>query len=347
MGFELPSRLPIFGAPMAGGPSTAALAVAVSEAGGLGFLAAGSTTPEALDTALGEVERRTSKPYGVNVFLPSTPSADAAGLQAYRRAIAPFAERLGVDVGQPGWNDDFLDTKIDLIARRRPTIVSFTFGLPGRDLSERVRRDTGASIAVTVTSVPDAIAAVADGADLLVVQGIEAGGHRSLFTDNAADPYGGAASSLATLLTDVRAAVEVPLIAAGGIMDGAAVTSVLRLGAVAAQLGTAFLCCPEAGTPDFHRRALLSRAYSETIVTRAFSGRPARGLLNEFARANSAIAPAAYPEVLYLTKAMKAAAAAAGDADVPNLWAGTGWRAVTEAAAGDIVARLEREMASV
>lgn len=338
-----PASLPVVCAPMAGGPSTPALAAAVSSAGGLGMLAGAISTPDALEANLTELERSTDGPWGVNLFLPSARIASEAALADYRRGLEPLAAELGVTPGEAVHGDDAIEEKIEIVLRHRPAAVSVTFGRPGRDLTRRVH-DIGALMIGTVTSVAEAEMAAEDGADLLVVQGSEAGGHRGVFADDPTSPRGGVAMSLPSLLIAVGLSVDVPLVAAGGIMDGSGVVAALGLGAVAAQMGTAFLCADEAGTSAVHRRALLDRTYSRTVVTRSFSGRPARGLENEFAAQHTASAPAGYPEVNALTGPLRTAATKAGRADVPNLWAGTGWRAVTAAPAGDIVRRVVAEM---
>jgi nitronate monooxygenase len=183
--------------------------------------------------------------------------------------------------------------------------------------------------------------------DALVAQGAEAGGHRAVFRDDGRSPGGGELIGRRELLRQVRDVTSLPVAVAGGLSTGADVADALLHGAVAAVLGTAFLCCSEAGTSATHRRALLERRYPETIVTRAFTGRPARGLRNEFADEFDAGAPAAYPEVHAMTRPMRAAAAAAGDPTRLHLWAGTGWAAsVTDGPAATVVARLERERAN-
>ena len=197
-------------------------------------------------------------------------------------------------------------------------------------------------MAVTVTSAEEARLADRVGADLVAVQGTEAGGHQASFLDRAPN-----VRSLATLLDEVRASTTVPMVASGGIMTGSDVAQALSYGAVGVQLGTVFLCCPEAGTSAPYRRALLEGTYSDTMLTRAFSGRYARGLANEFARAYSDAAPEAYPEIHHLTRPLRAAATRAGDPGTPNLWAGTGWRAVTSDPAGLIVRRIASELQEV
>lgn len=346
-------RLPIIAAPMAGGPSTPALVSAVGAAGALGFLAAGYLTAEQLDQQLTEVEtsggRRTSRDgqglrYGVNVFLPSPRTADLGAVGAYRRRLQVEADRAGVELGEPRWDDDHLAAKLDVICAHGPAAVSFTFDNPPADLCDRIRAETGAVVVGTVTSVGEA--ALARAVDALCVQGAEAGAHRGVWRDDPASSEGGPSTPLLSLLAEVRTVSDLPLIATGGIADGRVIRAALDAGAVAAQLGTAFLCCPEAGTSATHRRALLDPRFSETVVTRVFTGRPARGLANRFAQEHAAFAPAAYPEVHHLTRPLRQAAAAAGDADALHLWAGTGWRSVTAEPAAELVARLDRERQS-
>lgn len=334
-------RLPIIAAPMAGGPSTPELVVAVGEAGALGFLAGGYLTADELDHRLTEVERRSASPYGVNVFLPSPRTVNLAAAAAYRHRLESQAAAAGVELGELRWDDDGWAAKLDVVCAHRPAAVSFTFANPRADVCDRVRSETGGSVIVTVTSAAEAAAALA--ADALCVQGAEAGAHRGVWRDDPTSPEGGPSMPLLRLLADVRDVTRLPLIATGGMMTGAGIQEALDAGAVAAQLGTAFLCCPEAGTSATHRRALLDRRFTETVVTRAFTGRPARGLANRFTREHTAQAPAAYPEVHYLTRPLRQAATAAGDADAVPLWAGTGWQSVTEEPAADLVTRLERE----
>lgn len=216
--------------------------------------------------------------------------------------------------------------------------MSFTFGCPDGPSSEALHR-AGCAVAVTVTAASEARAAVEVGADVLIVQGTEAGGHQASFLDRAPN-----LQSLASLLDEVRAVTDVPLVGSGGLMTGAEVVAVLRAGAIGVQLGTAFLCCPEAGTSAVHRRALVERTCPGTVVTRAFSGRYARGLANRFATTYADAAPDAYPEVHHLTRPLRAAATRAGEVDTPNLWAGTGWRSVTSDPAAVVLGRLAAEL---
>ncbi|MGV9712330.1 nitronate monooxygenase [Gordonia sp. NPDC003424] len=336
---EIP--LPIVGAPMAGGPTTPALVAGVSAAGGLGMLAAGYLTADALDGLMADVENRTTRPYGVNIFLsgPDPAAGRADELDRYRAELADDARRLGATLGEPRWTDEEVDAKIDVLTRRSPSLVSFTFGDPGADRIARIHRERDIPVAVTVTSVEEAGGAAAAGADALVAQGIEAGGHRGLWFDDPDRQSGGNATPTAELTAEITSMTDLPVIAAGGIADGAGIAAVIRSGAVAAQLGTALLCCDEAGTSEPYRRALLSQTYADTIVTRAFSGRSARTLRNGFADRHPD-APALYPHVHHLTKPLRAAATAAGDADDINLWAGTNWRSVTAQPVAALMARL-------
>jgi nitronate monooxygenase len=340
----LPNRLPIIAAPMAGGPSTPALAAAVSDAGGLGFLAAGYVTAAAFDEQLSAVEALTDAPYGVNLFLPSPRTADLAAIEAYRTSLEGLAERLGTTPGEPRWEDDAIGEKVEVLLRHRPAAVSFTFDRPDAVLCQRIRDDTGALVVATITSADEARLAQANGVDLLAVQGAEAGGHRGIFHDDPSLPAGAPTIGLHDLLEAVSAVSDLPLIAAGGIASGADIAAALRHGAVAAALGTAFLCCPEAGTAASYRRALLETPFTEATFTRAFTGRPARALVNRFVREHDDVAPAGYPEVHHVTRPIRAAASAAGDLDAMHLWAGSRWRDVTEEPAADLVARLASEL---
>lgn len=332
----LPSALPLIQAPMAGGPSTPALTAAVSAAGGFGFVAAGYLSADALHDALAA----TRAPFGVNVFVPSEP-ADRAAIDAYAARLRPEAERLGTALGEPRWDDDGYDAKLDVLAAAPPWAVTFTFGCPAVDVVERLRR-AGSHVGVTVTSAVGARLAAEVGADFVVAQGTEAGGHQG--GSDGAEPN---RTPLLELVAAIRDTVPVAVVGSGGVMSGSDAAAVLRAGAVGAQLGTAVLCTPEAGTSATHRAALLDGRFADTIVTRAYSGRYARGLLNRFAREHDAHAPRGYPEVHYLTKPLRAAATRAGDADVPNLWAGTGWRQIRAEPARAVVERIGRELQAV
>lgn len=318
---------------MAGGPSTPELAAAVAAAGGFGFVAAGYLTPEALRRALDATRALTSEPIGVNLFVPATSSGvDESAIAAYAEELRPEADRLGVALGDPRWDDDAYDAKLEVVASTGVHTVTFTFGTPSPEVVARLHaRDV--QVGVTVTTRLEAETAAAAGADLLVVQGTEAGGHQGGFDGAVPNrtPLHAALSEIST--------VGVAMLATGGIMTADDVRTVLDAGAVAAQVGTALLCTPEAATSAPHRRALVEGLFADTVITRAFTGRWARGLANRIAREHPD-APAGYPQVHHLTRPLRAAATAAGDADVPNLWAGTGWRQIRPAPAAEIVRSL-------
>jgi nitronate monooxygenase len=326
---------PIVQAPMGGGPSTPALAGAVSDAGGLGFLAAGYRTPDAVRGDLAEVRRLTSRPFGLNIFVPDAPSADAAALERYAGALRGEAERAGVGLGKPRWDDDSFEDKLTLAREERVPVVAFTFGCPEAFVLSSLR-DAGCAVWVTVTTPDEAVAAAGAGADALVVQGVEAGGHRGSF-----DPAEPGEIGLLGLLQLVGAATDLPLVATGGIATGRGVAAVLAAGAAAAQLGTAFMLTPEAATSPAHRDAL--RSGTGTALTRAFTGRSARGIENRFMREHEHEAPLAYPEVHHLTAPLRAAAREAGDAASFHLWAGQAHALTTELPAGELVRRLAAE----
>ena len=322
---------------MAGGPSTPRLAAAVADAGGFGFVAAGYLTPNALRDAITATRQLNDAPLGVNIFSPGQP-APREPLEAYAQELAGEAAQLGAELGVPRWEDDDIDAKIDVTLELAPALVTFTFGYPGAAVLRRFA-ERGISVGVTVTAKDEARQAAADGAGVLVVQGTEAGGHQGTFR---ADPPNH--TPLLDALRDIHE-VGLPMIATGGIMTGADAAAALNAGAIAIQLGTALLCAPEAATNPVYRAALLEQRYDDTAVTRAFTGRWARGLSNRFAREH-ADAPSGYPEIHHLTRPLRAAAIAAGDPDVPNLWAGTGWRAVRAEPAAEIVQRIAAELAS-
>jgi nitronate monooxygenase len=314
-------EIPIVLAPLAGGPSTPELAAAVSGAGGLGFLAAGYLSAEQLEERLTRTRALTDRPIGVNLFVPG-PVADPA-------AYTPYVERLaaeGLELGTPRADDDDWEAKLELLAAAPPAVVSFTFGCPAPDVLARFPETW-----VTITHPDEARAAVAAGASAVVVQGAEAGGHRGSWVDHEGiEPIG-----LISLLQLVD--VDVPRIASGGIASAAAVRAVLELGASAAQIGSAFMRTPEAGTSPAHRARLATD--EPTAFTRAFSGRLARGIRNRFMDEHPD-APVAYPEIHYVTAPLRAEARKRGDAELINLWAGQAHRLAEERPAAEVAKEL-------
>jgi len=327
--------VPIVLAPLAGGPSTPELTAAVSNAGGLGFLAGGYLAAAGLRERLAQTRALTVAPVGVNVFVPGAPAPPGPVL-AYAATLAQDARGAGVELGTARFDDDEWAAKISLLTAGAVPVVSFTFGCPDREVI-RGLQVVGSEVWVTVTGPAEALHAVSAGADALIVQGAEAGGHRASFRD---DPAGDLADGvgLLSLLQLIQARVQTPLVATGGIMTGAAIAAVLAAGACAAQLGTAFLRCPEAGTAEVHRQALAGAA--PTAVTRAFTGRAARGIRNRFLDDHSATAPAAYPEIHHLTAPLRHQGRIAGDPALVNLWAGQAHELGSELPAGQLIRAL-------
>jgi nitronate monooxygenase len=305
------------------------LAAAVCEAGGLGFLAAGYRSPEAVRSDIDELRSLTRRPFGLNLFAPPGPPPELEPVERYAAELAEEARRYGVELGAPRHDDDGWEAKLELVRAERVPIVSLTFGAPPVEGLE-------AELWTTVTTPEEARAASGAGADVLVVQGAEAGGHRGSFDDGAPGEIG-----LLPLLQLVRSDTGLPLVAAGGIATGRGVAAVLAAGARAAALGTAFMLTPEAGTSPAHREAL--RRGGRTALSRAFTGRTARGIENRFMDEHDATAPAAYPDVHHLTAPVRAAARERGDPDGFHLWAGQAHPLALELPAGELVRRLAAE----
>ncbi|MFF8279245.1 nitronate monooxygenase [Streptomyces lateritius] len=337
------SRYPIVQAPMAGGASCPQLVGAVCEAGGLGFLAGGYKTAGGLYQEIKQVRGLTAQPFGVNLFMPqSGQPTDPAAVEVYRHQLAGEATWYETALGDPdSGRDDAYDAKLAILLEDPVPAVSFTFGCPGRDTFEAFAR-AGTYTIVTVTSAEEAQAAQWAGADAVCVQGVEAGGHQGTHRDDPDAALAG--TGLLTLVTQVREAVQLPIVATGGLMRGAQIAAVLAAGADAAQLGTAFLVCPESGAHALHKQAMTNPLFVRTELTRAFSGRPARGLVNRFMREHGPYAPAAYPEIHHLTTPLRKAAATAGDAQGMALWAGQGHRLARELPAGQLVEVLAAEL---
>jgi nitronate monooxygenase len=317
---------------MAGGPSTPALVHAVAAAGGLGFLAGGYLSPARFARDVDAVRALGPEPYGVNLFVPSPPPADSEPVRRYAAGLAAEAQRFGVTLGEPLFDDDSYAEKLAVLRRRPPAVVSFAFGLPTVDVVADLRA-AGSEVWVTVTHPDTATVAEDLGVDALVVQGTEAGAHRGGLDDT--DEV-----ALLPLLRLVASRTRLPLVASGGIVDGPGLVAVVAAGASAAQLGTAFLRCPEAGTSRVHREALVTRTSTE--LTRAFTGRRARGIVNRFLREHRD-APAGYPAVHHVTSPLRAAARAALDPEVVNLWAGQTHELAWELPAAQVVDRLMAE----
>lgn len=315
---------------MAGGPSTPELAAAVSNAGGLGFVAAGYLSAEQLAHRIQRTRELTPKPFGVNLFVPGDGPSDPAAYTAYVEQLTAWAGDR--PIGEPRYTDDDWDAKLALLEANPVAAVSFTFGCPDRALITAIR-STGAEAWATVTTPDEALQAANSGVDLLIAQGVEAGGHRGVFIDHPhLTQYG-----LLALLELIQEQTDIPLVASGGLGTRQAVEAVLAAGATAAQVGTSFLLAPEAGTSAPHRAAIASDR--PTVLTRAFSGRLARGIRNAFTD-TFPDAPIAYPEINSVTTAFRAQARQSGDGEVINLWAGEAHALAENLPAAEILQRL-------
>ncbi len=335
----LDSPLPIVAAPMAGGPSSPELVRAVAEAGAFPFLAGGNKPADVLSAEI-EAVRGLGVGFGVNLFVLNGPSVDRESFRRYAERLQPEAEAYGLQLDpQPKSDDDYLPQKLELLVSEPVPVVSFTFGLPDPGEVAALQR-AGSRVLVSVTTPAEAVAASETGADGLVVQGFGAGGH-SATHDPFATPE---PVETAELVERVRGTVDLPLIGAGGVDGAEALWRILDAGAEAAAVGTLLLRADEAGTSPAHRAALADPAFQETVLTRAFTGRPARALRNGFIDRHQGAAPTGYPEVHHLTGALRQAAAQAGDAQRLHLWAGTGYRKAAAAPAGEIIRRLSQRL---
>lgn len=326
---------PVLVAPMAGGPSTPELVTSAGRAGSCGFLAAGYKAVEAVAAEIQEVAS-TGLAFGVNVFVPGG-VPDPEDVWGYRQHLQPDYRRFGVEPPDVVLEDDDSFTlKIDLLADVCPPVVSFAFGVPPAGVVSGLR-SRGSQVLVMVTNADEARLAVAAGADAVVAQDGEAGGHAATMHP---ERYTGTRTTQ-EVLHEVRAAAAVPVIAAGGVGTADDVRLLLEAGAVAVQCGTRFLAAAEAGTRRLHVDALLAHRDSPTVVTRAFTGHPARALANRFIDDYSDLAPVAYPAVHHLTAAIRAAAARSGDIESLNLWASTGFAHLERGTAQQILDDLD------
>ena len=332
-------ELPIIQAPMAGTVSSA-MVIAVSEAGGLGSLPCAMLSAEQARDELGVVRQRTSRPINVNFFCHRPPRADPDREAAWRRRLERYYVELGLDpratAPTPG-RKPFDGAMCDLVVDFRPEVVSFHFGLPDRDLLARVKA-TGAKVLSSATSVDEARWLEAEGCDAVIAQGFEAGGHRGMFlTDDISTQVGTMA-----LVPQVVDAVQVPVIAAGGIANARGIVAALALGASAVQIGTAYLFCPEAKVGAVHRRALESSKDNATVITNVFTGRPARGILNRLVREVGPLSDLApeFPLAGGAVAPLRASSEVTGSADFVPLWSGQAARLGRELPAGELTRRL-------
>jgi len=353
---------PIIQAPLAGGADTPALVAAVCEAGALGSIGATYLTPRQIAETCAAVRSNTTRPFGINLFVPDAPLPGPVDPAAAVAHVATYFEELGLPRPEPPAASarDF-DAQLDAALDGGASVFSFTFGMLPAAARDKVKA-RGLMIGGTATTVDEAMALGRAGIDFVVAQGSEAGGHRGTFAGPADDAAfeAGMIGTLA-LVPQIVDAVRVPVVASGGVMDGRGIAAVLALGAAAAQLGTAFLTCEEAGVPDVYKQAILDAREDQTRVTRAFSGRPARGIVNRFMReiggqraagngpeAAGSELPAAgwilpFPLQNALTRPLRTAAAKQGRAEFLSLWAGQGVRMARRMKAAELVAALAEE----
>ncbi len=332
---------PIMLAPMAG-PSTAELAVAVSEAGGLGSLACATSSAAQVRSALGVIRQRTAKPINLNFFTHSMPAPDAAREARWRARLRPYYTELGLDADDVPSSSraPFDEASCTIVEEFKPEVVSFHFGLPEDRLLQRVQA-VGCKVIASATTAREAKWLAERGCDAIIAQGNEAGGHRGMFlTDDVASQAGTFA-----LVPQVVDAVSVPVIAAGGITDARGIAAAFALGASGVQIGTAYLFCPEAQVSPLHRAALRSASDDTTALTNLFTGRPARGLINRVMREVGPIsddAPA-FPLAGGALAPLKAAAEAKGSSDFSSLWAGQAASLGREMPAAELTRQLADE----
>jgi nitronate monooxygenase len=329
---------PIIQGPTGGGPSTPELVAAVSNAGGLGSLGAAYLTPDQITDAIRRIRALSSRPFNVNLFAGGWSMKQGFDAGPMLELLAEVHGKLGLPPPVPPTSEpDPFPAQLEAVLDARPPIFSFTFGIPDGDAMSRLKARRIAILG-TATTVEEARALEAAGVDAVVAQGAEAGAHRGTFLDS----FESSMVPTLDLVRETAAAVSLPVIATGGLMDGRDIKAVLNAGAAAASLGTAFLVCPESGASEAYKRAILAAKEDTTVVTRAFSGRPARGLPNAFIEQvdgrQNLILP--YPLQNALTRPMRTAAAQQGLADYLSLWAGQGVARACAMPAGDLVASL-------
>jgi nitronate monooxygenase len=332
--------VPIIQAPMAGGGDTPALVAAVSNAGGLGCIGAAYLTPAQIHELSRAVRGQTTRPFGINLFAPVPSQHPSGHVAAALALLKPYYDELGIDppkeLPEPAWT---FDEQLTAVLASGASVFSFTFGMLPAPALQAVKDRM--FVMGTATTVAEAVAQARSGVDAVIAQGSEAGGHRGSF----AVPFEQAMVGTIALVPQIVDAVSTPVVASGGIMDGRGVAASLALGASAAQMGTAFLTTDEAGIPQVYKDAILAAGEHETRVTRAFSGRPARGIVNRFMSEVDAAATALpFPYQNALTRPLRQTAARQGRADMLSLWAGQGLRLARRGSAADLMRALAEEI---
>jgi nitronate monooxygenase len=338
---------PIIQAPMAGGGDTPELVAAVCNAGALGFIGATYSSPQQIVELAHTVRAKTQRPFGINLFAPLAPPT-ADNVDAALDRLSPFFAELGLPVPtRPAVPANSFADQLAAVLTTDASVFSFTFGVLPADATEAIKQ-RNMFLMGTATTVEEAVALEKTGVDAIVTQGSEAGGHRGTFAASFSSGMVGTIS----LVPQVVDAVGIPVIASGGIMDGRGIAAALALGASAVQLGTAFLTCNESGISAAYKEAILSAHEDQTRLTRAFSGRPARGIINRFMTElepagysddSDAILPFPLPNVL--TRPLRTAAGKQGRAEFLSLWAGQGVRMARQQSAAELIARLVQETA--
>jgi nitronate monooxygenase len=335
------AKYPIIQAPMAGGITTPELVAAVSNAGGLGSLAAPLLTPLAIIEQAEHIRRLTDQPFAINLFVQTRPQVDYAALESAKLLLQPVLAELG-DESLPTptrWCEDF-DAQLDALIIARPAVASFTFDILHGSQIQRLH-DAGILVVGTATNLPEAIVWQAMGADAICLQGVEAGGHRGTFIGLQQDSTLG----VMDLLRECRPQISVALIVAGGIMDGSQIAAALAAGAQAVQMGTAFLTTSESGIGAAYKQRLLAATSDTTRQTRAISGRLARGLENKFMQLMDAVQAQvpAYPIQNALTASIRARAGKARNTELMSLWAGQGVAKARDLTVSDLMLALVNE----
>jgi nitronate monooxygenase len=337
---------PIIQAPLAGGGDTPELVAAVSNAGGIGFIGAAYRTPAQILETAHAVRAKTARPFGINLFAPLAPPAAPKNTEAALQRLALYFAEL--ELPAPTLAEKTAESfaeQLNAALQTDASAFSFTFGVLPADAIAAIKQKNMVLFG-TATTVAEAVTLEKSGVDGVVAQGSEAGGHRGTFSG---DFQSGLIGSMA-LVPQIVDAIKVPVIASGGIMDGRGIAAALALGAGAVQLGTAFLTCDEAGIPEAYKKAILEAREDQTRVTRAFSGRPARGIVNRFMSEVESEGPDAilpFPLQNSLTRPLRTAAAKAGRAEYLSLWAGQGVRLARRQTAAELVARLAVETESI
>lgn len=333
---KLSLQYPIIQAGMAGGITTPELVAAVSEAGGLGMLGAGYMTPKDLESAIQKVRELTMKPFGVNLFVPENPIVNQKEVEQANQLLEPIRQKLGIESKKevPTVDTSIFDEQIQIFIKNEIPVASFTFGIPSQEVIQLLKENDTILIG-TATTVKEAKLNENAGMDMIVAQGSEAGGHRGSF----ANPFEQSMIGTMALIPQISDQVKIPIIAAGAIMDGRGVLASLILGAQAVQMGTAFVACKESGAHELHKKAILNSTEEHTVITSAFSGKPARGLNNEFIRLmrdyEKALPP--YPIQNILTQAIRSEAAKQGKKEWMSLWCGQNPRLSQHVTAAELI----------